>query len=199
VTAVKIRVRLLVGSLLVAVLVSVALGWVIAQVRNDSSGSTEPVATLDNSGAIPQPPSIETNAVVGGDPLPDVAVQTLDGDDVDVRGLIGQPMVINVWSSSCVPCKKELPDFAAAHLVYGDDVRFVGIDYLPPSEREESFARDKGVQYELLYDANGEFISAMGLFAYPVTLFVNADGTVVKQSGQLDEQQLTALIESELL
>jgi len=104
-----------------------------------------------------------------------------------------------VWSSSCVPCKKELPDFAAAHLVYGDDVRFVGIDYLPPSEREESFARNKGVQYELLYDGNGEFISAMGLFAYPVTLFVNADGTVVKQSGQLDEQQLTALIESELL
>ena len=195
----KIRVRLLVGSLLVAAVVSVAVGWAIAQVRNGSSGSSEPVATLDNSGVIPQPPSIETNAVVGGDPLPDVAVQTLSGDDVDVRSLVGQPMVINIWSSNCVPCKKELPDFAAAHLVYGDDVRFVGIDYLPPSNREESFARDKGVQYELLYDANGEFITAMGLFAYPVTLFVNADGTVVKQSGQLDEQQLTELIESELL
>ncbi|MEQ1700108.1 MAG: hypothetical protein ABMA25_08360, partial [Ilumatobacteraceae bacterium] len=90
----KIRVRLLVGSLLVAALVSVALGWVIAQVRNNSSGSSEPAVTLDNSGVIPQPPSIETNAVVGGDPLPDVDVQTLDGDAVAVRSLIGQPMVI---------------------------------------------------------------------------------------------------------
>lgn len=196
----KIRVRLLVGSLLVAAVLSIALGWVLAQVRNDSSSeSSEPVATLGGGDVIPQPPSIETNAVVGGDPLPDVAVQTLDGDDVDVRGLIGQPMVINVWGSSCVPCKKELPDFAAAHLIYGDDVRFVGIDYLPPSQREESFAREKGVQYELLYDANGEFITAMGLFAYPVTLFVDATGVVVKQSGQLDQEQLTALIESELL
>lgn len=199
----KIRVRLLVVSLLVAAVVSVALGWAVARLGNNSSGadagSGEPVASLDNSGVIPQPPSIETNAVVGGEPLPDVDVQTLDGDDVAVRSLIGQPMVINVWSSNCVPCKKELPDFAAAHLVYGDDVRFVGIDYLPPSQREESFARDKGVQYELLYDANGSFITAMGLFAYPVTLFVSADGTVVKQSGQLDEQQLTDLIESELL
>ena len=67
-----------------------------------------------------------------------------------------------------------------------------GLDYYPHEPR-------LGVQYELLYDANGEFITAMGLFAYPVTLFVSADGIVIKQSGQLDEQQLTELIESELL
>lgn len=197
--AVKIRVRLLVGSLLVAAVVSVALGWAIARMSDDSSGSSEPAVTLDNSGVIPQPPSIETNAVVGGDPLPDVDVQTLNGDDVAVRSLIGQPMVINVWFSSCVPCKKELPDFAAVHLVYGDRVRFVGMNSLGPSAREESFARDRGVQYELLYDADGSFVTATGLFAYPVTLFVDADGTIVKQTGQLTEQELTDLIESELL
>jgi hypothetical protein len=78
-------------------------------------------------------------------------------------------------------------------------VRFVGMDYLPPSNHEESFARDKGVQYELLYDGNGEFISKVGIAAFPVTLFVTADGTIVKQTGQLDEAKLTGLIQSELL
>jgi thiol-disulfide isomerase/thioredoxin len=108
-------------------------------------------------------------------------------------------MVINVWGSTCGPCKKELPDFAKVQQVYGDQVRFVGIDYLPPSDHEEKFARDKGVQYELLYDADGKFIAKVGIAAFPVTLFVTANGTIVKQTGQLDEAKLTALIKSELL
>lgn len=144
-------------------------------------------------------PSIETNADVEGDLLPDSTVQNLQGDDVDIASLIGQPMIINVWGSTCGPCKKELPDFAAAHLQYGDRVRFVGISYLPASEREESFARDRGVEYELLYDGTGDFINDAGVAAFPVTLFVDADGRIVRQTGQLDEAQLIAYIESDLL
>ena len=191
----NVRVRLLVGSLAVAAVASVAAGWVIARSNDPSSSDT---ASLDNN-VLPEPPSIGTNAAVKGDPLPDVTVQLLDGTDVPISSLKGQPLVINVWYSSCVPCKKELPDFAAAHLVYGDRVRFVGINSLPPSDREESFARDKGVQYELLYDANGEFITSVGIAAFPVTLFVNAEGIIVRQSGQLDQASLSELIESKLL
>lgn len=193
----KVRKRLLLGSLATAAVASVAIGWAISRVGNESSA--DDTVTIDGGDGPLQPPSIETNAVVKGDPLPDVDVQTVDGADVAVQSLIGQPMVINVWGSTCVPCKKELPDFAAAHLTYGDRVRFVGIDYLPPSDREEKFARDKGVQYELLYDANGEFITSVGIAAFPVTLFVNADGTIVRQTGQLDEAKIAELIESELL
>ncbi len=189
------RVRLLVGSLLFAVVASVAIGWAIARTGNESG---DDVASLDN-GVLPKPPSIGTNGDAVGGQLADVDVQTLEGDAVAISSLIGQPMVINVWSSSCVPCKKELPDFAAAHLAWGDQVRFIGLSYLPPSDREEQFARDKGVKYELLYDGNGEFITAMGLAAFPVTLFVGSDGHIVAQTGQLDEAALTGWIETLLL
>jgi thiol-disulfide isomerase/thioredoxin len=144
-------------------------------------------------------PSIETNAAVEGTDLPDSTVQNLAGDDVDIASLIGQPMVINIWGSTCGPCKKELPDFAAAHLQYQDRVRFVGVSYLPASDREERFARDKGVEYELLYDGSGEFIADVGIAAFPVTLFVNENGRIVRQTGQLNEAELVDLIESELL
>ena len=83
--------------------------------------------------------------------------------------------------------------------MYGDRVRFVGVDYLPPSTLEEDFARSRGVKYELLYDATGEFVNTMQISAFPVTLFVTADGTIVKQTGQLDQAKLTSIIESELL
>ncbi len=197
VAAVKVRKRLLLGSLATAAVASVAIGWAIARVGNDSN-VVDSVTIGGGDGQL-QPPSLGTNAVVKGEPLPDVDVQTVDGVAVAVRSLIGQPMVINVWGSTCVPCKKELPYFAAAHLTYGDRVRFVGIDFLPPSDREEQFARDKGVQYELFYDANGEFISSVGIAVFPVSLFVNADGTIVRQTGQLDEAEIAEYIEDDLL
>lgn len=191
---------MLVGSLVVAAIASLAIGYAIAQSNNSSTSTSRPAAAIDDTGeGIPDPPSIETNAVVKGTPLPDVSVATLDGTEVALSSLVGQPLVINVWGSTCVPCRKELPDFAAAHLVYGDRVRFVGVSFLPPSDREEQFARDRGVQYELYYDATGEFVNDVGIAAFPVTLFVLDDGSVVEQRGQLNEQQLVDLIESELL
>lgn len=196
VAAVKVRKRLLLGSLATAAVASVAIGLAIARVGNDSNVDS---VTISGGDGQLQPPTIGTNAVVKGEPLPDVDVQTVEGVAVALRSLIGQPMVINVWGSTCVPCKKELPDFAAAHLTYGDRVRFVGVDFLPPSDREEQFARDKGVQYELFYDANGEFMTSLGITAFPVSLFVSADGTIVRQTGQLDEAKIAEYIENELL
>jgi len=186
------RLRLL--TLGLALALAVIAGWAISR-SNDGNDDT---AHLDTRVTFEQP-SIKTNAAVQGDPLPDATVQNLAGDDITIASLVGRPMVINIWGSTCGPCKKELPDFAAAHLEYGDSVRFVGIDYLPASDREEAFARDRGVQYELFYDGTGEFIANVGIAAFPVTLFVDSNGRIIRQTGQLNEAELIAIIESDLL
>ena len=193
----KIRKRLLVTSLIVAAAASVLIGWAVSRSGGDAGDGDTVV--ISGPRVTFQEPTIGTNAQVEGTPFPSATIQTLDGDDVDTASLVGHPLVVNIWGSTCGPCKQELPDFAAAHAVFGDEVRFVGISYLPPSDREESFARDRGVQYELCYDTDGEFVTAAGVAAFPVTLFVTADGTIVDQTGQLDEAQLTARIEEELL
>lgn len=185
------RLRLL--MLGVALVLAVGAGWAASR-----SNDTDDTARLDTRVTFEQP-SIETNAAVEGDPLPDATVQNLAGDDITIASLVGRPMVINIWGSTCGPCKKELPAFAAVHLQYAARVRFVGIDYLPASDREEAFARDKGVQYELFYDGDGEFVNGAGVAAFPVTLFVDASGRIVRQTGQLDEADLIAIIESDLL
>jgi thiol-disulfide isomerase/thioredoxin len=191
----RVRKRLLIGSLVVSAVASLAIGLAIA--NNNSADDVSVLGGTDST--LGQSSGIPTNAAVQGKALPTVTIQTLAGDDVTTADLRGHPMVINVWGSTCGPCKKELPDFAKVQKVYGDKVRFVGVDYLPPSDREEKFARDRGVQYELLYDGNGEFVDKVGIAAFPVTLFVTADGTIVKQTGQLDEAKLTKLIEDNLL
>ena len=188
--SVQVRKRLLFGSLAVSAVMSIAIGWAIAQNRSASDDGDSSTGSGDTSRITADVGLIETNDDVRGTPLADVAVYTLEGDEVSTMSLTGQPLVVNVWSSTCIPCREELPAFAAVHQQYGDEVRFVGIDYLGASELEEDFARSKGVQYELLYDSNGEFIVATGLAAFPVTLFVAPDGTVVRQTGQLTQAEL---------
>ena len=186
--------RLLFASLAVAAAVVVAVSVVVAN-RNDGS-STDNV-TLSPGKSLS--PTIGTNAAVTGRILPKVNLKTLNGDTYATADLVGHPLIVNFWYSGCLPCKKELPAFAAVQAKLGDLVHFVGIDTLPPSQGEEKFARDKGVKYELLYDANGELTAAVGVANFPQTLFVKADGTIVAQTGELTAAKLEDLIRTKLL
>jgi peroxiredoxin len=181
------------GALAVAAVVSVAAGYAIG-----SSGNDDGDVVLSDPTAEQAPPGIGTNAAVQGEALPIVDLTTLDGASLSTADLLGQPLVINVWYSTCIPCKKELPAFAEVHREVGDTVRFVGVNTLGPSTTEERFARDRGVDYELLYDPSGDFVTAVGIATAPVTLFVTPDGTIVRQTGELTAERLRSIIEDVL-
>jgi peroxiredoxin len=183
-----VRPRLLAGSLAVAVLV---LAGVAVAAAVDGDTAAEPDVVLDRNASAVEP-GIRPNAEVAGDPFPDVELTDNDGNTVSTADLLGQPLVVNVWNSTCAPCEKELPDFAAVHAELGDRIRFVGVNNLDTPARNESFARERGVQYELLRDVDGALISEIGIARLPFTLFVTADGTIIRQAGVLDAEQLRA-------
>ena len=189
--------RLLFGSLAVAATVVVAIAAVAGHPRRRTSTHRRDDVTLTSANDLS--PTIGTNAVVTGRSFPKVDIETLAGDSFPTADLLGQPLVVNFWYSTCAPCKKELPAFAAVHAKLGDQVRFVGVDTLPPSENEESFARDKGVKYELLYDPDGALTTAVGIANSPQTLFIDASGKIVEQTGELTAEKLEALVRTKLL
>lgn len=180
--------RLLVVSLLVAVVLSVAIGWAIAR---DGAGADDDTIVLDR-GAVP---SIATNAEVAGERLPSVELVDDDGDTLSTDDLVGRPLVLNLWFSTCIPCERELPAFAAVHEEFGDAVRFVGVNPFDSAEVNRSFARDRGVGYELLRDPDGAFADELGVSTAPFTVFVRPDGTIARQTGVLDEDELRAHVE----
>ena len=55
------------------------------------------------------------------------------------------------------------------------------------------------MQYELFYDPNGEFTSAVRIANFPQTLLVDANGTIVEQTGELTADKLEELIRTKLL
>ena len=193
---IKTRIKVLVASLAAALVVSVVGGWALSRSGDDTSNADGPPldAVLETPGTA-QIPSIETNPQVSGDQLPVVELETNGGEAISTSELLGQPMVINYWYSTCAPCKKELPAFATVHAEFGDRVRFVGVNPLDTPEMNESFARERGVQYELLRDPGDQYGSTIGIATAPFTLFVAADGSIVRQTGVLDEAELRTYVE----
>jgi len=180
--------RVLIASLGVAVVVSILGGWAISRGDADRVVPDDDI-TLGTPGVV-QIPSIETNASVAGTQLPTAMLEDNAGNSVSTADLVGQPLIVNYWYSTCVPCKKELPDFAAVHADLGDRIRFVGVNPYDTPEVNETFARDRGVQYELLRDPDDSYGSSIGVAAAPFTIFVRADGTIARQTGVLDEATL---------
>lgn len=180
------RPRLLAGSLAVAVLVIGAFVWYQAASGDDVTNLTD-----SQDRTIPEEESgIATNQPVEGELLPEAIVLDAAGEEVSTQSFLGQPMVINFWFSTCVPCERELPDFAEVHAEVGDEVRFIGINTIDSAPVMERFAEERGVTYELYQDTFVEFVEAVGIAAFPQTLFVTSDGVIVDQTGVIDADGL---------
>lgn len=181
--------RVLGASIAVALAVSVIGGYALSR-SNDGSGTADDVDVVLDTPGIEQLPGISVNAEVEGETLPIVDLVDNDGGTISTADLLGQPLIMNYWFSTCVPCKKELPAFATVHAEFGDRIRFVGVNPVDTPEVNETFARERGVQYELLRDPDGAFTDAVGIANAPVTLFITADGTIVRQTAVLDADEL---------
>lgn len=181
--------RVLGASIAAALAISVIGGYALSR-RNGNSGNADDVDVVLDTPGIEQVPGISVNAEVEGEALPIVDLVDNDGSTISTADLLGQPLIMNYWFSTCVPCKKELPAFATVHAELGDRIRFVGVNPVDTPEVNESFARERGVQYELLRDPDGAFTDAVGIANAPVTLFIAADGTIVRQTAVLDVDEL---------
>ena len=191
---VAVNTRVLAGSLIAALVISVAGGYALSR-SGDSDGDEADITP----GTITVEQGIPTNKAVQGDKLPTVDLTDSNGTKVSTADLIGQPMVINVWAVTCDACKTEMPALARVQSELGDSVRFVGVNTAKNDGSALAFAADKGVKYELLSDINAELTGALGINGLPYTLFVAADGTIVAQKGiALDEAGIRSTIASTL-
>ena len=104
-------------------------------------------------------------------------------------------MIINIWYSTCEPCRRELPVLASAAAQYLGQVRFVGVNIKDSASVAKEFAAQYGVEFELLLDTNGPFISELGIATAPVTLAVDAQGVIIDQvAGEMSASELDKLV-----
>jgi thiol-disulfide isomerase/thioredoxin len=196
---VRVRPRLLLASLALALVAAIGVGaWWSATGGDDDTVAVDDVV-MDQPGEF-QEPTIATNAPLRGTPLPVVDLTTETGDVISTASFRGSPTVVNVWFADCPPCRRELPAFAQVHAEFGDRVRFVGVNPRDDAARARAFAEERGVRYESYLDTDGQLLAAAGIATFPTTLLIDPDGSIVVQrAGEVTQDELERLIVEWLL
>lgn len=124
----------------------------------------------------------------GASELPDMSLDCLGSTSsislADVKG----PAIINFWSTTCAPCREEMPVLQQFHEQYGGQVPLLGVNYLDTYPGAAiDFARLKGVTYPSAADSCGDLQkSDLVLKVLPQFLFVRADGSFEQVAGGID-------------
>ena len=169
------------------------VGGVLALTRDDDD--VDGTFVLDQPGVYSEP---VTTLDQSGKPLPDVQLSDADGQPVALESFVGKPLVINIWYSTCVPCARELRDFADVSRELGDAVQFVGVDPVDDAAKMQEFADARGVEYPLLMDSDGQLVTKADVAAFPTTLFVSPDGEIVHQTNAIGAGDLRQAIDEYL-
>ena len=155
----------------------------------------EPALVAQREAAgIPDCPVTPASVTPVADGLPDVLLGCLgSGRQVNLAGVRGTPMVINIWAQWCAPCRLEAPflkEFAARA---GDDVLVLGIDYADPDPALAlEFAAMAGWTYPHATDPLKRTAGPLRFQGIPITLYVDADGRIAYREvgGITSTQQL---------
>jgi thiol-disulfide isomerase/thioredoxin len=108
--------------------------------------------------------------------LPALLLSDLDGRDVALEKLRGQPTVINLWATWCGPCRREMPVLAEAQRAM-PQIRFVFADQGESAAAVKQFMQVQRLALDnVLIDGNLQLSNHYNARGYPTTLFLDADG-----------------------
>ncbi len=133
-------------------------------------------------------------------PADDFIVYDSGGNEVRLSDLKGKPVVVNFWTSWCGPCKSEMPIFDAAYKMYGDKVEFMMVNLTDGSsetpDNAQDFLKANGYVFPLYHDLAQNAARTYKIYSIPLTLFINADGSVyTTHTGAMNEKTFSAYLE----
>lgn len=128
---------------------------------------------------------------------PDVIGETVDGTDYDIQSQRGRWVVVNFFSTTCVPCIVEHPELVAfdeAHSTVGD-ASVVSIAFSDQSQNVIDFFEEFGGEWPVLAADTGRHAINFGVAAVPETYLVSPSGIVTtKFIGGVTQADLEAEI-----
>jgi len=154
------------------------------------------------AGTLGTDPTVVESALIDK-PAPPLVLDDLAGDGtVQLSDHLGDVIVVNFWSSSCLSCRAEHADVAeaAAHFA-GADVTFFGVDIWDTRKNAQAyldrFGWIPGSVYGIDHGSDATF--AYGVTGTPETFFVDQEGIVVgKVIGPVTLELLTATVDQVL-
>jgi thiol-disulfide isomerase/thioredoxin len=133
--------------------------------------------------------------------LPEVRFQDDQGRDLTLGDFRGRVVVLNVWATWCVPCRKEMPTLDRLQARLGGKNFLVVALSLDRKgvEAVRGFYQEVGVENLAIYvDPSGRGSRGLGLPGVPTTLLIDQEGReVARKMGEAewDGPEMVSLVE----
>jgi peroxiredoxin len=129
---------------------------------------------------------------LAGAPAVSYDVKRLDGRTDGLSRYRGSVVVMNLWATWCPPCREEMP---ALEQLYRENkakgIVVLGVDQGESAEAAGAFAREHGVTFPILLDADQQYGRSYAAVGLPTTVIVGRNGHVVRGiDGQLSLAQM---------
>ena len=117
-------------------------------------------------------------SVLLDEPAPPLSGPTLVGGSLDLQDYRGDVVLVNVWASWCVPCRREYPVLErASRDLAPHGVRVVGINTQDTTADAKAFLDELGgANFPSVVDPDGRIAVEWGTFGVPETFVVDRDG-----------------------
>lgn len=134
--------------------------------------------------------AVDGPRVAIGQPAPDIAGTTIDGEPFRLSDYAGRPVILNFWGPSCVPCRDEFPLLIAKLAEHAaDDVAIVGILTDDPPEPARRFVADYRASWPTVEDPGAVIKTTYRVVARPHSFFIDPAGVVqAQQIGELRDE-----------
>ena len=131
-----------------------------------------------------------------GQQLPDFTLPCYGGSEFHLADQRGKIVFINLWATSCTPCKHELPYFSDLYVAHEGDIAMLVIHSSMVMDDPEAYLADKGYAMPFATDDDddtvAEIVGSTGTF--PQTIVLNRRGEVVyNKVGSITPEMLAAL------
>lgn len=133
----------------------------------------------------------------GGRELPAVTLPCLSGGPAVRLAAAGsgRPTLVTIWATWCRPCVREVPLLQEFATRAAGRVDVLGVLHEDLPSNALRFARETGMHYPSVVDAQGGVLRAFGS-GPPITVLLSADGKVmhVRRGEFTDLAQIVALV-----
>ncbi len=131
-----------------------------------------------------------------GEPAPDFALPTPDGETVRLSDLRGRPVLLNFWATWCPPCKIEMPDIENLYQKYKDQgFTVIAIDQQESPDAVRQYFQQMGLSFQPVIDSTGEIFNLYRVVALPTSYFIDSQGVVrVQHRGMMTREQMESYV-----
>jgi thiol-disulfide isomerase/thioredoxin len=123
-----------------------------------------------------------------GDSVPNIKLQNLSAETVQLSDLAGRAVILNFWATWCPPCRREMPLLDELQKSYGEKgLSVIGLDINESPDLVKSYISTVAISYPIWVDApsgtpgfdrSQEIFSHFGGVGLPTTIFIDRAGVI---------------------